>query len=158
MHIHLALPQDVPHIVRLGKELLTFHISLDKHYYQLEENFDYLFTNWISTHINHPSQFIFVATDNNGLIVGFISGFIKQLYPWFRIKKVGHIAYLMIDTPYQRKGIGRLLENEAYLWFKNKNVPYIEVYTDYSNDIGKKAWEKYGYLDFKKFLRKQIAS
>ena len=41
-------------------------------------------------------------------------------------------------------------------WFKKKEVHYVEVYTDENNEIGKHAWKKYGFGNFKKFLRKKI--
>jgi GNAT superfamily N-acetyltransferase len=89
-------------------------------------------------------------------MIGFISGFIKALYPWFCTKTVGHISYLIIEPDYRSKGIGGLLEKGALSWFKSKNISYVEVYTDEINSPGVAAWSSYGYLPFKKFLRKKI--
>lgn len=156
MHVRLVQLPDIPAITALGKQLLTMHTEFDPNYYALEQNFDELFGNWAKEHVNHPSQFILVADNGAGSIVGFISGFIKQLYPWFITKKVGHLAYLIVDPAHQQNGIGASLENEARSWFKVHSVSYVEVYTDCANPIGQKAWQKYGYADFKRFLRKKI--
>lgn len=157
MHIRLAQLPDAPEIIRLGKELLNLHTEYDFDYYHLEDNFDELFTVWVKDQLNHPYQFIYVAQNpSDNKIVGFISGFVKYLYPWFKTKSVGHISYMIIDTNFRRKGVGKLLEDAALGWFKTKNISYVELYVEEKNQPGKNAWDKYGFLPFKKFLRKKI--
>lgn len=155
MHTRLAQPEDVPQIASLGKMLLTMHQAFDQPYYQLEEQFDQQFGSFLMQHINHPHQFAIVALEGER-IVGFISGFVKSLYPWFKVKSVGHISYLITHEDVRRSGIGKALEEAAIVWFKERNVRYIEVYTDEKNTLGGIVWDKLGYLPFKKFLRKTI--
>lgn len=157
MHIRPAELNDIPSLAKLGKTLLSLHTVYDYQYYEMEDNFDELFGNWVKDQLNHPYQFIIVAQNPaDGKIIGFISGFVKYLYPWFKTKSVGHISYMIIDHNFRRRGIGRLLENAAREWFKSKNISYIELYVEEQNSTGKNAWEKYGFLPFKKFLRKKI--
>lgn len=157
MHIRPAEIDDLGQIVKLGKELLTLHTEFDFDYYQLEDNFDELFGTWVKDQINHQYQFILVAQNpHDNQIVGFISGFIKYLYPWFRTKSVGHISYMIIDNNSRNQGIGKLLENEAVNWFKSKNISFVELYVEEKNTTGKIAWDKYGFGPFKKFLQKKI--
>lgn len=156
MHIRPAETGDIPELIKLGKNLLDNHATWDREYYTLEEDFDLSFGNWLKDQMTYPNQFILVATDEEKVIMGFISGFIKALFPWFKTKSVGHISYLVVDPSYRQKNIGGQLEAEAIAWFKSKNVPYVEVYVDEQNSIGRIAWDKYGFLPFKKFLRKKI--
>jgi ribosomal protein S18 acetylase RimI-like enzyme len=155
MTIRELKQQDFPEVAKLGKDLLLLHAGYDPSYYELEENFDELYTHWLNGNLNSLYQFILVA-EENGKVVGFISGFIKSLYSWFKTKSVGHVGYLAVDINHRRQGIGKMLEKEATNWFKNKNVSYVEVYVDETNEIGKHAWEKYHFLPFKRFLRKRI--
>ena len=155
MNIRLARHADIPQIITLGKQLLDLHFEFDQKYYDLEASFDRDFYNWAAEQIGFPGKFILVA-EENGIITGFISGFIKYLFPWFKTKQVGHISYLVIDKSKRSKGAGKLLETEAVNWFKTKNLNYIEVYVDEVNQFGKIAWNSYGYQPFKKFLRKSI--
>lgn len=157
MHIRPAQINDQADIIRLGRDLLDLHTLYDVDYYNLEANFSELFGSWVRDQLNHPYQFILVAqnpADNQ--IVGFLSGFIKSLYPWFKTKSVGHISYMVIDKNFRRRGVGKLLENAAIEWFKTKNISYIELYVEEKNTTGQSAWNKYGFLPFKKFLRKKI--
>lgn len=158
MHIRPAQSQDIKGITFLAKQLLQLHSEFDTEYYQLEESFEDQFKSWISNHLNSSNQFVYVAeTDNpNPSTIGFISGFIKSLYPWFRHKSVGHITYLTVSPSFRRRSVGKLLETAALSWFKSKNVSYIEVYTDEKNKVGGIVWHSYGYLPFKKFLRKKL--
>lgn len=157
MHIRPATLDEIPSIVRLGRQLWELHLTFDSEYYKLENNFDELFTAWAKEQLGRDYQFILTAYDETSQkMAGFISGFIKALYPWFCTKSVGHISYLVIDPVYRAKGIGGLLEKGALSWFKAKNISYVEVYTDEVNSLGVTAWSSYGYLPFKKFLRKKI--
>lgn len=156
MHIRPAITEDIPQLIKLGRNLLDLHATWDNEYYLLEEDFDISFANWLKDQLIYPNQFILVATDEQTIIMGFISGFIKALFPWFKTKTVGHISYLVIDQSFRQKGIGKLLEQEAINWFKSRNVPYVEVYVDELNNVGRIAWDKYGFGSFKKFLRKKI--
>ncbi len=156
MHIRTAEIKDIPQIVNLGKQLFELHAKLDREYYFLEDNFSELFGNWVKNYLAQNSQFIIVAEESKEHIIGFIAGFIKSLYPWFRLKNVGHISFMVIDEKFRKKGVGRLLEEQARLWFKQKGINYIELYVEENNDIGQEAWFSYGFLPFKKFLRKKI--
>ena len=164
MHVRVAKLEDIPSIVSLGRSLLEAHVGYDFDYYQLEGNFDELFATWAKEQINASYQFLFVAEDeilegNEGKtspIIGFVSGFLKALYPWFKTKAVGHISFLIVNSSYRQKGIGTFLEDKAKEWFLSKNISYVEVYVEEKNSIGQIAWDKYGFLPFKKFLRKKI--
>lgn len=155
MHTRLATLADIQAVTKLGRLLLELHTGYDFEYYRLEETFDTLFAGWVKDQITYPSQFIIVA-EVNSQITGFVSGFIKSLYPWFKTKKVGHLAYLVVDPDYRRRGAGMMLEKAAQDWFKTSGVSYVEVYVEEKNETGKMAWDAYGFLPFKKFLRKRI--
>lgn len=155
MLIRTAQEKDIPYIVQLQRQLLDAHREFDGPYYELEDNFDELFAIWVKEQLNSPMKVILVAEENNEA-VGFISGYIKTLYPWFRIKSVGHIAFLSVHPDHRRKKIGQELEEKIIDWFKSQNVSFIEVFVDELNLIGCLVWNSYSYRNFKKFLRKII--
>lgn len=155
MHIRSAETKDVGDIIRLGKDLLKIHEQLDPGYYRLEDDFDVSFGRWVRSCLGNPNQFIFVAK-KDAKIIGFISGFIKFLYPWFHTKTVGHISYMIVDKAYRNQGIGKLLEQAAADYFLSKKISYMELYVDEKNELGQKAWSGCRYLPFKKFLRRKL--
>ena len=155
MHIRPAEHQDIPNIICLGKDLLTLHHEFDNSYYALEDNFDQSFGEWVRQQLLYPANVLIVAQEDKE-IIGFISGYIKSLYPWFRVKNVGHIAFMVIAPAYRRKGVGKQLEQALSNWFRAKNIRYVEVYVEEKNTVAQSAWSNYGFQYFKKFLRKTI--
>jgi ribosomal protein S18 acetylase RimI-like enzyme len=157
MILRRAFESDIPKLTELGISLLKQHSDFDIDYYDLEYNSYFLFNRWLQDQFKNPSVFLIVAEkEETAEIIGFISGFLKALFPWFKNKTVGHISFMVIDENHRQKKYGRLLEEEAIKWFKSKNISYVELYVDETNNVGKIVWEKYGYTPFKKFLRKRI--
>ncbi|HJX02195.1 MAG TPA: GNAT family N-acetyltransferase [Candidatus Humimicrobiaceae bacterium] len=158
MYVRSAELKDIPELVRLGKTLFDQHILYDGEYYTLEENFEEHFGRWLNQLITDNFQFLYVAQTSEGEITGFISGFVKNLFSWFVIKKVGHISFLIVKDIYRQKKIGTMLENTASDWFRKQGIKYIETYVDEKNSIAQQAWTSYGFLSFKKFIRKNLST
>lgn len=157
MHVRPAELKDIPQLVNLGKQLFDLHLEFDSAYYQIEDNFSEHFDEWIKNQIANPSSLLLIAeNETDQSIAGFISGFMKSLYPWFKTKTVGHISYLIIDPKFRKLGVGKMLMTAAENWFKQKNITYIEVYVEEKNSIGQYVWFSYGFVSFKKFLQKKI--
>lgn len=160
MIIRPAEINDLPEIVNLLEQLLLLHQKIDPEYYIYEENYSAYLNTWAEQQLNSQTQFITVAAEEmegKVKIVGFIAGYIKYLFPWFKVKSVGHISFLTILPDFQRKGIGRKLETDAIKWFEVKNVKYVEVYSNEKNAPGMSAWQSFEYLPFNKFFRKKIS-
>lgn len=156
MQITKATSQDIPLITSFGKKLIRLHSEIDREYYTFDEaGFDRSFSEWLNNQIFTPSSLTLVAKDDKR-IIGFLSGFVKYLFPWFNIKKVGHISFMFIDENYRRKGVGKQLINEAKAWFKNQGLSYIELYVNEGNSNGLSFWKSVGFLDFQKFLRMRV--
>src|SRR3989338_8841579 len=78
---------DIEQIVLLAKQLLISHFDYDGEYFQLDVNHRQAMTDWVKYHLGAANQFILVARPDAGQpeICGFISGYIKPLFPWFKI-------------------------------------------------------------------------
>ena len=148
--------EDIPAITNLGESLTALHKGFDPEYYTFdEEGFSASFSDWLNSQIPLPSS-LFLVSIENGKVIGFLSGFIKYLFPWYKIKKVGHISFTMIDENFRGRGIGRSLFFEAAGWFKQQDLNYIELYANEKNSMGLEFWKSCGFSDFQKFLRKKI--
>lgn len=161
IHIRSADTDDIGPIIDLGQQLLYLHQTFDPDYYILEEDFRQKFSDWVKYQLNSPNQFIIIAenevnSSEHKKIVGFISGYLKSLFPWFKTKNVGHISFLVIDQKFLRQGIAKQLEQAAHSWFNERNIRYIECFSHEKNTTGNLVWNNFGYKPFHKFLRKKI--
>ncbi|OGG02495.1 hypothetical protein A2W14_01705 [Candidatus Gottesmanbacteria bacterium RBG_16_37_8] len=151
---------DLSDIVNLLSLLMTMHQEIDEEYFKTEEDVQAYLKQWAERHLNSSSQFLLVAEETQEKkkkIVGFIAGYIKFLFPWYKTKSVGHISFLAIDPEFQKSGYGRKLNEAAEKWFKERNLKYIELYSNERNSSGQKAWNSYGYKPFNIFFRKKIS-
>lgn len=156
MQITKATIEDIPLITTFGQSLIKMHYDFDPEYYMFDEDgFSPAFTDWLKGQITIPSSIIWVAKENDS-VIGFISGFVKYLFPWFRIKKVGHISFMFIDEGSRRKGVGKQLLSYANQWFKDQGLSYVELYVNERNSNGLSFWKSMGFSDFQKFLRMRI--
>ncbi|MBI2611224.1 GNAT family N-acetyltransferase [Candidatus Gottesmanbacteria bacterium] len=156
MIIRRAEEKDIPMITKLGEGLTSLHLEFDPDYYVYDrEGFSASFSQWLRTQIPLLTSLLLVA-EENGNIVGFMSGFIKYLFPWYSIKRVGHISFTFIDGNFRGRGIGSKLLAEAIAWFKSQNLSYVELYANEKNSPGLSFWKSHGFDDFQKFLRKRI--
>jgi len=159
IEIYPAETNDIADIVNLSCRLFEIHRNIDPEYYQASADYNAKIRTWAEQQVNSPSQFLLVARDSQSKkAVGFISGYIKFLFPWYKIKSVGHISFLSVDPEWQKKGIGKQLNYEAEKWFSERGRKYIEVFANIENSAGVAAWKKYGYLTFNKMFRKKIRS
>lgn len=156
MQITKATKDDIPLITAFGKRLIQLHRDFDPSYYTYDEvGFTPDFSTWLDNQIITPSSIVLVAKED-GQVVGFLSGFIKFLFPWFTIKKVGHISFMFIDEAYRRKGVGNQLLQFMKLWFKEQGLSFVELYVNEKNANGLSFWKSMGFGDFQKFLRMRI--
>ena len=158
MIIRPAQLTDLQSITDLTVQLFQKHQEIDPEYYQYVSDYTLKIYSWAEQQLASSSQFLIVAENDGSVkkIVGFISGYIKYLFPWFKFSSVGHISFLVIDPEYQKKGIGKELAEGAKKWFSSRDLNYIEVFTNEKNEAGLSAWKAYGYSPFNKFLRKKI--
>lgn len=161
------MQSDTAEITRLLHQLLSTHIDFDTAYYELADDPSENLQNWSLSQINSPSSFLFVAENlelnpipdqqTTPSLLGMVSGYEKYLFPWFKLKSVGHISFLIVDCKFRREGIGNNLEKAAARWCAERQLNYIELYTDEPNIPAVNFWKKTGYHPFKKFLRKKIS-
>lgn len=156
MVINSAIPSDIPLLAQFGSDLTQLHFEFDPEYYTFDQQgFPESFADWLKGQINLPTALILVAKED-GKVIGFLSGFVKYLFPWFNIKRVGHISFMFIDEEYRRKGVGKNLLAAAKEWFSDQGLKYVELYVNERNDRGISFWKSMGFEDFQKFLRMKL--
>ena len=73
-------------------------------------------------------------------VVGIVR--VKIAAPLVGIRR-GQIKSLHVDKKYRRRGIGRMLTEEAIKWLRNKKITVAEITIRYNNIASQAAFRKY---------------
>ena len=78
-------------------------------------------------------------------VVGFISVSIYDNWSMFKTRKKGRFEVIVVHPSQQKKGIGKLLMDHAYKWFRQNKVKQFSV-TTHAADAGANAfWQHRGF-------------
>lgn len=98
----------------------------------------------VSKFIKSNDAELYVATVNNEIVA---SGYgqIRKNKAHFAHKTHGYIGFMFVADEYRGKGIGQLIINAIFDWFRSKNIKEtrLQVYQENPNAI--KAYEKVGF-------------
>ena len=147
--------RDLAQLKALYELLIAYHMDLDAFYYEKDNNFDAEIGVWLRTQMQNTYTQTFVA-DADGRMTGFINTMCKFWPGWYRVKETGFISYAFVLESFRGLGIGQMLFDAAENWSREKRHPYVEVYVHSLNDLGIKAWTKYGMEEKVKYLTKKL--
>lgn len=142
MEIRLAKYDDCDKLVSLIDELYIYHVDFSENFKMNNDHFN-LTKNILVEKIENPNSDIIICINDNDIIGMIILSY--SIYERFYIEKRGYIYETIINEKYRKKGIGSKLINEAFIWFKNKNIDNIELQVSSSNKEAVKFWNKNGF-------------
>lgn len=152
MEIVEAEKKHINSIVKLSKKLLDFHWKIDKYYKRGSKETQRQFKRYLSKIINKKKFKVLVILEKEKPI-GYFIGEIEKPKPYVSPQKIGKIETAFLLKKYRRKRIGEKVFKKLLEWFRKNKVQHIEVSVDSRNEIGIKAWKKYGFFEFQKNLR-----
>jgi len=74
----------------------------------------------------------------------------------FRQLRVGYIADMFIKQEARERGVGNLLTNHAFNWFRERKVSMIYLQALSENHPGVSFWKRQGFSIFRVFMRREI--
>ena len=85
----------------------------------------------------------FVAVDGERM-VGYITAYVREQPPYWRVKRVGDISGLMVHPDYRRRGVGGALLRAATAFFRECGAGYYTVYTSIANEAAIRCYKRHG--------------
>lgn len=146
MIIRKAKLKDVQKITEYGVSLLKQHHNFDP-YFAPAKNVNEVYRKFFKSCIYAKNRLLLVA-EENGKIIGYAVGELCSRPPVFKIRKFGHISDVFVEKNFRKLGIAKQFLRVLKKWFKAKNIQHIELSVHEKNEIGKKAWAKYGLKDY----------
>ena len=153
MIIRKATPKDAIGVLELMKQLIDLHHHLDPYYKTFVQSRN--LRAYISEAASSHDKILLVAEEDNA-VLGYIIGVIEDTPSYATENKIGVVADATVAEQSRRRGILRLLFNEALAWFNEKGIKRIELSVDARNETAVAAWKKLGFKDYKLRMSKNV--
>lgn len=137
-----ATEEDLEALVALMRELAEYHAALHPAF-EPHEEWEEVWREYIQSQLEGEEQIVLVA-EWEGKPVGFANASII-VRPAFKEGRRGSIHNLVVSEPFRRRGIGRLLTEALYEWFRERSVRLVELEVAVQNTLGRRFWEELGF-------------
>lgn len=152
MVIRKAKLRDVKQVTEYGVSLLKLHHEFDP-YFAPAKNVYEVYRKFFKGCIYSKNRRLLVAVEK-GEIVGYAIGELSSRPPVFKIRKIGFVSDIFVEKKFRKLGIAKQFLRELKIWFKSKKLKHIELTVHVKNEVGKKAWAKYGLEDY--IIKKRV--
>ncbi|NLI16597.1 MAG: GNAT family N-acetyltransferase [candidate division Zixibacteria bacterium] len=142
--IRVALPEDVVAISKMWLKFMQYNAMFDSSF-EVKPKVTARFAREIQDRLEDSNYRIAVAEIDNGL-VGYCFSYVSRKPYFFRLGKFGFIGDLFVEETYRRRGIGRMLVNDAHAFFERRGIEQVELLVAAKNIDTIKFWEKLGYI------------
>jgi len=139
----LSKDDDLSGLVALSKQFFHEYEQHHEEFFKIDNLKDEDIINYFMRFIDTEDRKAFIALIN-GMIVGYITVYIKDQPSFWVEKRVGDISGLMVDKGYRRIGVASQLFAKAGDFFKEKNIKYYTVFTAVNNSAGIEFYKSKG--------------
>ncbi len=153
---------DIPELVEIWagfmEELETLVVNENPAMKECEEKDSKMtdsYREFMKSKIESTDGKVFVARKNDK-IVGYTMVFIKDEIPIFRNKKTGFVSDLFVKKEFRNKGIGAMLVEKAFEWFRQKGMKFVSLPVYADNAPARSFYRKLGFFDYKVEMRKSL--
>ena len=146
--------EDSASIKVLFSQFVNYHMKFDNSFVKVKEN-EILFLEYIDSSISEDSFNCSVA-EIEDKVVGYCVSKIEEKPPVYPDPTYGYIENLCTSEEYQRQGIGLLLVQDAFAWFKTRDVSRIECFAAIQNPKSTSFWRKLGFQSIMEQMYFQI--
>jgi ribosomal protein S18 acetylase RimI-like enzyme len=151
--VRRARTEDLETLVRLWREMWEFHAPMDPRF-EITAAADVVMGKWFEDTLDSERAAIFVAEERPGALLGYVHAMILENPPVVPHLYYGYVSEIAVRD--RRRGVGTRLLEAAHAWFREKNLPYVEVNVSVRNAVAGRFWRKQGYSEFLERLRRDL--
>jgi len=151
--IRVALPEDVVAISKLWFKFMEYNAAFDNSF-EVKPKSSARFAREIQQRLIDPNYRIAVAEMDDEL-VGYCFSYVSKKPYFFKLGKFGFIGDLYVLDLHRRRGIGRILVDDAHGFFRRRGVNQVELLVATKNVETIKFWERLGYIRLLEWLYKK---
>jgi GNAT superfamily N-acetyltransferase len=154
MEIRKAKVNDLPTIAGMAMEFMKYHAALDP-YLAPARGARKLYFEFFRRAVFSGRSLLLVAVAGEK-IVGYALAEITEKEATKKNYRYGLICDVYFEKKHRRLGGMKFFLKEIFGWFREKKIRNVELYVLLKNDIGRKAWGKYGFQEYFLKLKKRI--
>jgi len=152
--VRKARVKDLDLLSSMALDILKYHASFDDYYTPTKDARKSQYV-YLKSCI-YSRRYLLLVIEKDNKILGYLNAWIKKLPPSFLTKQIGYINDAYVKPTCRRKGLIEQALEESYKWFKLKKIKRVELSVHLSNNIGLKAWIKYGFKPVRQSMKKFI--
>lgn len=154
MLIRRAKSSDLDQMERLWRELADWHADLAPEF-ALAPNAEHFWRENIAPQLEDENVCLLVA-EQDGTLVGFMHGSVRENPPIFVERFVGHISDAIVTAPARHHGFGEQLVDAMIEWFRQHGIKVITLGAATQNPVAQSFWHKMGFTDYMTRMRREI--
>ena len=152
--IRRAQQSDLDQLVTLWQELAELHADLMPEF-ALVPSGDKSVRAHLAELLRDDNERVFVA-EENGALIGFINGAVRENPPVFAERYIGYIADAIVTVRSRRRGVGEQLVSTINAWFRERGIRIIHLTAATGNPIAQAFWRKMGFADYMTRMRNEL--
>ena len=143
--VRRATRDDLDAVGRLGAALLNAHYGFDPRRFMAggddaEDGYAW----FLGTQLDRPDSLVLVAEDS-GEVVGYLYAGIEPRN-WKELRdEAGFIHDILVDEKSRGAGTARLLMDAALIWFRERGMPRVLLWTAAKNIRAQRLFERLGF-------------
>lgn len=155
VQVRSARDDDAPQLLELWRELMDHHQRIDPRF-RLSTHADDRFLAYLDLARSRDDYRVRVAVEDE-TPVGFTVACVLPNSPVYRARWIGYINDLCVTSSRRRRGIGRLLVDDAARWLRAFGADTVEVYVAHANTPARAFWRRVGGRDYLERLSLDLA-
>jgi ribosomal protein S18 acetylase RimI-like enzyme len=140
-----ATAEDLPGIGRLGALLVKEHYDFDpQRFLAARLGTPEGYASFISTQLEAPDMAVLVAVDK-GDVIGYAFAAVEG-YDYMALRgPAGVLHDIIVEPEYRGQGVGRLLLDATFEFFRSRGVPRAVLYTAERNEAAQRLFASLGF-------------
>ena len=151
--VRRARIEDLDQIVRLWREMWDYHVPFDPRF-RATPAAESVMAGWIEENTGNERSAVLVAEERPGTVEGYCLAMILENPPVLPHQFYGYVSEISVRD--KRHGTGSELLRAAHAWFREKQLPYVEVNVSVRNPAARAFWRRHGYGEFLERLRTEL--
>lgn len=145
--IRRAQKEDIDAIFQLWVESMIYHEKLNSSIFGFDAQHAVVGKRFITEQFKKATTILIVA-EKNSRIIGYLLGEIRDRLPFQTLKKTGYIFDIVVEEKERHKGIGTLLLERSYEFFKKNNITTVMLSVSEKNSDAIKFYEKHNFTTY----------